>query len=57
MIVAREMNEENLEFITFGVLLDAFVHGCDDVFIQYVIENGLDLFGSAGSASVADEKG
>ena len=55
LVGVREMNEEHLEFVSFGVGLGAFIYLGDDVIIKNVVEDLLDLLGGAGSASVADE--
>ena len=55
LVGVREMNEEHLEFVSFGVGLGAFIYLGDDVVIKNVVEYLLDLLGGAGSASVADE--
>jgi len=56
MISVREMNEEYLEIVAFGICIDAFVDVSDNVVIQNVVEHILDLLRSAGRAGVADEQ-
>jgi hypothetical protein len=50
------MDEENLELVTLGVGLDAFINSRDDVLVENVVEDLLDLLGRAGRTSVSDEK-
>jgi hypothetical protein len=55
LVGVREVNEEHLVLVSFGVSLGSFIYLVDDVIVKNVVEDLLDLLCSAGRTSVADE--